>query len=152
MARGDQLIVESLPFESTLNSDPPALPETTTAKKLTPMERLKSDPKILLGIAAAVVVLFCAAFAFFYTRKTAPTVHATATQALPQGAEEANPARLPRPAETDAWTPSASASPKVPALAPGRMETLTNQVRTTAQSDAEVSAGVLRGWLKEERA
>src|SRR5262249_28262876 len=46
MARGDQLIVESLPFESTLNSDPPGLPETLAAKKVTPMDRLK-DPKIM---------------------------------------------------------------------------------------------------------
>ena len=41
--RGDQLIVESLPFESTLNMDPPS-PAVPAPKKLTPLEQLKNDP------------------------------------------------------------------------------------------------------------
>jgi hypothetical protein len=37
-------------------------------------------------------------------------------------------------------------------LSPARVEVLTNQVRSTAQKDAELCAGVLRGWLRSERA
>ena len=37
-------------------------------------------------------------------------------------------------------------------LAPARVEVLTTQVRTTAQRNSEACAGVLRGWLREERA
>ena len=40
----------------------------------------------------------------------------------------------------------------MPAIEPPRIEVLTNQLRATAQKDADVYAGVLRGWLKEERA
>ncbi len=155
MARGDQLIVESLPFESTLNMDPPVVPVASPSKKLSPIERLKSDPRIMIGLAAVVVVLFCAGFAFFFTRRSASDapVHVAATQALPPAAEDANSpnaARLPRP-ESDTWAPS-TASAKIPALAPGKIEALTNQIRATAQKDSEICAGVLRGWLKEERA
>jgi flagellar biosynthesis/type III secretory pathway M-ring protein FliF/YscJ len=44
----------------------------------------------------------------------------------------------------------ASSSP-LPALAPARIEVLTNQIRETAQKDGEIAAGVLRGWLREEQ-
>ena len=45
--RGDQLIVESLPFESTLNLEPPSsfTPLENDSRKKTPLEQFKSDPK-----------------------------------------------------------------------------------------------------------
>jgi len=39
----------------------------------------------------------------------------------------------------------------IPALAPARIEVLTNQIRDTAQKDGEIAAGVLRGWLREDQ-
>jgi len=50
--------------------------------------------------------------------------------------------------ENESWSPSALAGGGKPALAAGRVETLTNQLRGAAQKDAEVAAGVLRGWIK----
>jgi flagellar biosynthesis/type III secretory pathway M-ring protein FliF/YscJ len=44
------------------------------------------------------------------------------------------------------------AASSLPALAPARIEVLTNQIRETAQKDGELCAGVLRGWLREEQA
>src|SRR5207253_9296588 len=44
--RGDQMIVESLPFESTVNLEPPgaSVPATQTPA-LSPIEQLKKNPK-----------------------------------------------------------------------------------------------------------
>ena len=59
--RGDQLIVESLPFESTMNLEPPvsltpigAPTSGPAGKKLTPLEQIKSDPKLMIGAGGIV--------------------------------------------------------------------------------------------------
>jgi flagellar M-ring protein FliF len=151
--RGDQLFVESLPFESTLNLEPPetALPVSgAKPKQRTPMEQLKSDPKLMGGLAAIVVVVLAGAgFLFSRMRKgAANTVQVQMAQSLPQGASSSasDSLRMNAPAQ-DTWAPSNSS--KMPTLAPARFETLTQELRETAQKDAEVCAGVLRGWLKE---
>ena len=54
--------------------------------------------------------------------------------------------------ESDTWSPASLSASRTPALAAGKVEALTTQVRATAQKDAQVCAGVLRGWLREERA
>jgi flagellar M-ring protein FliF len=157
MERGDQLFVEALPFESTLNLDPPvnALPATgANTKQRSPLEQLKANPK-LLAISAAAVVLLLAGGGFLLARmfkgSAARAAQVQVAQALPEGPAAGNTQELSRSATAsqDNWAPSSSSSNKVPTLAPGRMETLTTQLRETAQKDAEICAGVLRGWLRE---
>jgi hypothetical protein len=72
-------------------------------------------------------------------------------QALPEGSAAGSTQELSRAAAAaqDSWAPTGSAANKVPTLAPARLETLTAQLRETAQKDAEICVGVLRGWLKE---
>jgi len=146
MERGDQLIVESLPFESTLNLEAPGsdTPGGAPAAKLTPLEQLKKDPKMVVGVVGLVVVVLGGAFfAISKMKRPKPTV-----------TEVHRAAQLPTPAE---HTPNAAEhafpqglpSPEPAALGPGRMEALTAQVRASAQKNTEISAGVLRGWLKE---
>lgn len=156
--RGDQLIVESLPFESTLNLEPPPVfdaPAGGHPKQLTPLEQLKSDPKLMIGLGVgALVVLLVVVFGIRQMlRKPAP-VKAYAQAALP--APEAAADRGAVSGESDAWSPaslsSSGAGSKTPALAAGRVEALTTQLRAAAQKDVQVSAGVLRGWIREESA
>jgi flagellar M-ring protein FliF len=157
MDRGDQLFVEALPFESTLNLDPPpsALPAAgTNPKQLSPIEQLKSNPK-LLGISGAAVVALLAGCGFLYARmkksSDARAAQVQMAQALPEGSAAGSTQELSRAAAAaqDSWAPSGSTANKVPTLAPARLETLTAQLRETAQKDAEICVGVLRGWLKE---
>lgn len=160
--RGDQLIVESLPFESTLNLDPPATQDAAkaaaAAKKLTLVEQLKSDPKMLIGAGGIVIVILGGLF--FVARSVKGSkgnpVQAQATPSLPRGPDGAPQAgtQLVRPSassEGDAWIPASSTPSSLPALPAGKIEVLTKQLKETAQKDAEICAGVLRGWLKEER-
>jgi len=154
MERGDQLFVEALPFESTLNLDPPmtALPATgTNSKQRSPIEQLKTNPK-LLAISGAAVVVLLAGCGFLFARMRKASARAAkvrVTQALPEGTAAGTAQELSRAAAAaqDTWAPSSSGAPNT--LAPGRLETLTMQLRETAQKDTEVCAGVLRGWLKE---
>lgn len=159
--RGDQLIVESLPFESTMDSlapDNPAAPvggspnapANESAKKLTLLEQMKKDPKLMIGAAGLLVLVLCGgAFAIFKMKRAkARVVDVQVPGALPQGgAAQAYQTALP----SDGGEPAAGGSP-VASLGPGKLETLTAQVRATAQKNSEICAGVLRGWLKEERA
>jgi len=157
MDRGDTLFVEALPFESTLNLDPPltALPATgANPKQRSPIEELKANPK-LLAISGAVVVVLLAGCGFLFARMKKASARAAkvqVTQALPEASSAGTTQELSRAATAaqDTWAPSGSASSnKIPTLAPARLETLTTQLRETASKDAEICAGVLRGWLKE---
>jgi flagellar M-ring protein FliF len=153
--RGDQLIVESLPFESTLNLDPPAPSQPAggaASKPRSLVDQLKADPKMMLTLGT-ILVLFLAGGGFLLTRmkKTpASAVEVKMPRALPEasGAAFHVQQKVSAPVQ-DSWAPSVSAADKTPALAPARFETLTQQLRETAQKEAEICAGVLRGWLKE---
>jgi flagellar M-ring protein FliF len=159
-SRGDQLIVESLPFESTLNLDPPASPQESVppaaVRKPTLLEQLKHDPKVAIGAWSLLVVILCGCWFVFrrlIKRPSRDTAQVVTVAALPQASGEAGVPALAHSrgaGEQDSWISSSSTSP-LPALAPGRMEVLTNHLREVAQKDTEICAGVLRGWLKEER-
>jgi flagellar M-ring protein FliF len=150
--RGDQIIVESLPFESTVNLEPPgASAPVTQAPALSPIEQLKKNPKMLIGAAAGAAVVLAGLFFLIFKmlkKSPAPAAQVRQTESLPPSPEPATP----RVAAGDSWAPSPLAAAAMPALAPARIEVLTNQIRETAQKDGEVCAGVLRGWLREEQA
>ena len=148
--RGDQMIVESLPFESTINLEPPGAGPEAPAAPLSPLEQLKKNPKMLYGAGGGAVVLLAGiGFLIFKMMKKSPAAApARTTDSLPPTAEGATP----RVAAADTWAPSSLGAGSLPALAPPRIEVLTNQIRESAQRDGEVCAGVLRGWLREEQA
>ena len=161
--RGDQLIVESLPFESTQNLDPPgsAPAPARTVRKLTLLEQFRSDPKLIVESAGILVVLLLGmVFIFRGGRKQREfdlSVHSQPAGLLPPsdrpGGLEPPPGResLAPPAGAAALASSHGAA-KLPALNAGKAEALASRLRETGQKDAEMCAGVLRGWLKEERA
>jgi len=153
MERGDQLIVESLPFESTVNLEPPGPASAPTEAPLSPIEQLKKNPKMLYGAAGgAAVVLAGLFFLVFKMLKKSPAPPAQVRQ--PESLPAANGEAAARVGGADSWSPSTLSSgggSALPALAPARIEVLTNQIRETAQKDGEICAGVLRGWLREEQ-
>jgi len=150
--RGDQLIVESLPFESTMNLDEmtsPAPGSKQPAKKQTPMEQIKSDPKLAAEIGGvAVLVIGGAIFMITKMRGSANRAEVRMTEALPQGE---GAAAMQVAGGTEMLRAPEPAGP-IATLTPGKVEVLSTQVRAAAQRNTEVCAGVLRGWLKEERA
>jgi len=149
MERGDQLIVESLPFESTVNLEPPGAAPAPIEAPLSPIEQLKKNPKMLYGAAGgAAVVLAGLFFLVFKMLKKSPPAQVRQTESLPPASAEPAAARV---GAADSWAPSSLGASPLPALAPAKIEVLTNQIRETAQKDGEIAAGVLRGWLREEQ-
>jgi flagellar M-ring protein FliF len=152
--RGDQLIVESLPFESTLNLDAPESSTPTGGapkKKPTPMEQVKNDPKLMYELAGIVVVVLAGSvFAIVKMRGSKSRVdEVRVAEALPAASSSASIERTaPRDSELLGAREPAGA---IHTLTPGRVEVLTTEVRAAAQRNTEICAGVLRGWLKEGR-
>ena len=164
--RGDQITVETLPFEETLNQ--PA-PDTTPAAKPAPTEQnpwkdlTKLPMPILLGIGVGVLLLF-GGLIFVMTRKgntrKFSTEVADGPASLPGHAE--NPA-IPAPsleAQIEAQMAereeeqrkadmAALASIKVPPVKTKKGEVLAKQIRETTKKDSMASANVLQAWIHE---
>lgn len=140
--RGDQLVVESLPFESTLQMMPQSLDENPAPA---PQKWPQVNPQIALLGAGGVVVLLMAGM--FLKRKKRPKakVTASAPPAIPTSGEPAK--ALPTPPETQAIAPD---NTERQASAQGaKMERLVASVRGAATEDPVLVAGVLRNWIED---
>jgi flagellar M-ring protein FliF len=151
-ARGDQLIVESLPFESTLNLDPPETLTPLTKAPPTPtvVDMVKANPKLFVGVLTGLLALFAAA-GFMFNRwrkkhaKASMQIHHEAALLM---AGEGVATRLEDSADT--WHPSTTPSTAIGALRAPQSDILASQLRDVLAKDAEICVGVLRGWLQQE--
>ena len=177
--RGDKLIVESLPFESTLNAEPPVLdvPARKNSKDNLLLEQVKENIRLLIAGVAAVVVLLALFIIVLLRRGKARKAKAARRKVrfeevgefLPP-AEEAKtagssslPAAQPAPAAAEsAGVASGAAVAALPEPVPAsltgrqqglftRIEMLSEEVRDVVDRDADVCVAILRGWLKEEK-
>ncbi len=158
--RGDQITVESLPFESTLDVEQP-LPTAPPSKQTSP----GADKKqlMLVGGGAVIILIVLAGAVFMMRRRSAGSkkVTDTAPPAIAQGTPAA--AALPVPAgitrlnaagipETDLERQQAEAEIlariKMP-LATRSTEVLIRHVRETTGKDPATAANVLRAWIAD---
>jgi flagellar M-ring protein FliF len=152
-SRGDQLVVESLPFETTLNTPPPesAVPQSAPPATGLPnwLPQVGLDPRLIGGIAGGLILLVgVAGYLLRKRRKRKKTV--TTTPALPRG----NAAQEIGSPETPAQLTAAGLSAKVEALGvaqTARIEQLLGVVRTHIHDDPALAANVLRTWMEEKR-
>ena len=141
LQRGDQLTIQSLPFESTLRPDDTlettGAPEAVQPEWAAVVQKLQDDP-ILLGAVVAAALVLVAALVWFVRRMRK-------TRA--------------RVAATDLALPAASGQDDLlPALEPARgalragvaQNEILAQVHKIVGEDPEISAGVIQEWLLEE--
>jgi flagellar M-ring protein FliF len=145
--RGDQLTVEALPFDSTLNMELPSAPEPAKQHdNLTALETLKQKPIILWGSAGgAAVVIALVVFAVARGKKREPAMNMP--EVLPPASSLASLA-----AASQAGAIAANENSRLPALMPSRTEVLLTQLQESGRNNPEAWAGILRGWLAEEEA
>ena len=165
--RGDQLIVETLPFETTLQLEPPATPQesTPTAGKPVALNRpVRWDRNRILLIAGAAVlalVLVVAARRALRRKPMAATV--TIPAALPEGEAAATTAVTAPPlereleaklAERDALQHKAEADAlsalKLAPVITKAAEVLAKHLREKITTEPDVAAQILRTWIREE--
>jgi flagellar M-ring protein FliF len=147
--RGDQLTVEALPFDNSMNLDPGSLgaPGAQKPNEVFSIETLKKKPALLWGsVGGAVLLIGLAVFAVVrMMRGGKGATSVEARNALPVMDTYAG---LP-PGLTGAAAAIGEAS-RLPALMPSRTEVLLNQLQENSRNNPEAWANVLRGWLAEE--
>lgn len=165
--RGDQLVIETLPFETTLQLEPPQQPgapatASPTAPKWGPV---RLDPRTLTiggGAVGAAIIVGLVVLLFKRTgRRHAPV---EMQPALPPG-EEGAPAVAPagsgiehqlesKLAERDALQKKieteALNSLKLSPVITKTAEVLAKHLREKIKQEPEISAQILRTWVREE--
>jgi flagellar M-ring protein FliF len=157
--RGDQLIVEAMPFESTLHPEtetglvaPPA-PPSPAGRPLPPWLEALRDPKISGAVAGGALVLI--AVVVFLMRRKRPA-SASNLAALESGAaaptlEERMQAQLAEHARLEErLEQEALSSIKAPRVTSKKAEVLAKQIKEISKNDAAAGAHVLREWISEQ--
>jgi flagellar M-ring protein FliF len=153
--RGDQLIVESLPFESTLNLEPPlppASPAPATNANLPPwLSKILGNRYILIGAAVGVlVVLMGIGFLVAKMFKGKTPARASVPTSLPAGAEgaahvgTAQTAQLDEDADLQAQLDAAAIKETTK-----RAAVLVKRLRDNIDKDSVLPAHIVRGWVNE---
>lgn len=170
--RGDTLIVETLPFESTRNWRPPAEEAEPESEPAIPLPdwlvKLLGDEKnvLLLGAGAAVVILLLLAGMFLLWRRRRKKRRrvesvdsndvleggSAGTRALEGGGvEEKMHERLSEQAALKAkMEDEVLNSLKLPRVKTKKTEVLTKHIAEEAQKDPSAMAQLIRTWLNEE--
>jgi flagellar M-ring protein FliF len=163
--RGDQLVIETLPFESTLQLEPPMSPETQTPGKQTapvfgiPIQLDKKTMRMVGGGAAVVLVLLIAGFMLGRKRRriaaathAAELAAANTQAALPSAEVEA--ALESQLAERDAKQAEIDAqvltSLKLAPVITKKAEVFAKHLREKITQEPDISVQVLRTWIREE--
>jgi len=159
--RGDQLIVEAMPFESTLYPETetglvaPTAPASTAARPLPPWLEALRNPKILGAVAGGALLLIVAVI-FLMRRGRGRVITASAPAAL-EGAEAApsieermqaqmdERARLEQRLEQEALS-----SIKLPKVTTKKADVLAKQIKENSKKDSAAGAHVLREWIGEQ--
>ena len=167
--RGDQLVIETLPFETTLLLEPPgatkpAAPAPTPPGILLP---IKLDQKTLMyaggGLALAVIGLV--ALLVFRRKPGRPRMAAHSAAALPGGDHEPVTAGLGPPvnverqiesqlAERDAlqqrMDAQALSSLKLAPVITKKAEVFAKHLRDKISKEPDLSVQILKSWIREE--
>jgi len=172
--RGDQLVIETLPFETTLLLEPPALPATGVPGKspspigmlLFPVVLDKKTLMIGVGALAAIVVLATAFFVLKRKRRKASAPVSASAPATLHSAESTLPATTmvtpgqmenqieSQLAERDAlqakMDAQALSSLKLAPVITKKAEVFAKHLREKISKEPEVSTQILRGWIRDD--
>jgi flagellar M-ring protein FliF len=144
--RGDQLIVETLPFEASINAEPPQKAPLTPAPIAPPKPEapwLVMLRKLALPVGLGLVLLFVLACGVMMRRKPNKKVEVD----LP-GMLEAHES----PGSGFLMSESEVAPAQLPAAGTAQLEGVLERVRQITEQDANLAASVIRAWLQEGRA
>jgi flagellar biosynthesis/type III secretory pathway M-ring protein FliF/YscJ len=154
-SRGDQVTVETLPFDGSVREDRPA--DSTQQGSATPGNDkapwyLKKDPKIIAGASAGGVVLI-GTIIFLATRgrrKRVEFAEPVAVLGPSPAAQQLMVAPAPVPDESALQEQKLMESFKAPMLSATKSEALTKYLRQEVRKDPAAATQLLRTWLLDE--
>jgi flagellar M-ring protein FliF len=162
--RGDQLTVDSLPFQATLRAQPPdwMTPAAPTAPKTA--LPLWKQPAVLIGGGLTLLVLLGAGFLMIGSRRKARVAMAELQKQLEAVQTASQPAKDQAHSIEPAAQPAAVSAAqeglfkqvdevrdsfRLPPLTTTKTEVLTRQVVEEARKDPSAMAQIVRSWLNE---
>jgi len=165
-ARGDQLIIESLPFDSTLKTPPPEgpapPPRPTPTPGWPPWLQALAARRILWAAVGALLLIAVALGLVLRRRGRKPTAKVEMTPELPAGEAQASTqgasqeaaenfqARLAeQAARKQQLEAEALNALKLPPVKTKKTEILTKHLAETVKKDPATTAQILRSWLYE---
>ncbi len=168
--RGDQLVIETLPFESTLQLEPPAIPGSVAAPLIPtgmPGLPIQLNRKMLMvggGVAAGVFVIGFLLAVFLRRRKKKKGLAVSSAAELAAGDTPAARAALSAAqaqqeleeqlAERDALQQKSDAQVltnlKLAPVITKKAEVMAKHLRERISKEPEISAQILRTWIREE--
>jgi len=157
--RGDQLIVEAMPFESTLHPETetgpvaPSAPPSPATRPLPPWLEALRDPRIGGAAAGGALVLIAVVVFLMRRGRRATASMPAALEAAPTGptleermqAQLAEHARMEEKLEQEALS-----SIKLPKVTSKKADVLAKQIKEISKNDAAAGAHVLRQWIGEQ--
>ncbi len=169
--RGDQLIVESLPFENTLSSEPPPVPSSPGTRPqpeekvpvwLVSLGNLPKPALIGVGVGAGLAVLL----GLFWKRRRRGRKRAVASASVEQGPGALSPAEKhhrdadqirkqleaqidEQRAIKDKQEMETLAAIKVPTVKTQKAEVLSKHLGAETKKDPQAIAHIMRTWLSE---
>jgi flagellar M-ring protein FliF len=168
--RGDQLVIESLPFEQTLVSEPPlpSVPLPVPPKNW--LDTFSIDRRILIGAAVAVLLVILIPVLFLRKGKASEAAAVVQPAIGPPVATLLTPEQMA--AEREQITKAAEESVqqqiksqtdqkqkflaemqdklRLPPVTTKKVEVLRQHLKDSVKADAALAASVLRGWLEED--
>ncbi len=162
--RGDQLVVETLPFETTLSIEPPVASKPPAPPKPTVQFTWPPDRNTLMVVGGALAVLLIGGFAIFaMLKKGKSTVTASVEKALPAAPAEQTPAVAEvekqfanKLAEREAVQAQLEAQAlknlQIVPVITKTAEVMAKHLREKIKQEPDISAQVLRAWINESDA
>jgi len=163
--RGDQLIVETLPFETTLLTEPPLANPPAAAPGAKTRQPFALDGKTLAIGGAAAAALFLILAVALLRRRAPAAAEASAPAALP-AAQGGAPAQIPqtgsnleqqleaklakREAQQQELDAQALSALKLAPAITKTSEVLAKHLREKVKEDPGLSAHVLQSWIRED--
>jgi flagellar M-ring protein FliF len=146
--RGDQLVVETLPFESTLNQEQPVIPSAKTDSKQKPDEFLFGTTKQqrLIGGSALATLFVVGMVVFVAMRNKKLRAKATRMPAI-DPASGASPAMTPAVLATTAAGIQMISQPEAGLSRTAQIEVLVSQAAQSLNGDGSLQAAIVRRWL-----
>jgi flagellar M-ring protein FliF len=159
--RGDQLVVDSLPFETTLNATPP-VPESLAPAPAHPdqlRDLLKNKPVVIgAGVAAGLVVLLLGAVVILLRRgkgKVKVTAGAAQVSAPAAGAPDINKQIEAQMAERENLKKQqeheALSALKLAPVTTKKAEVLVKHIAEQSKKDASGLASAVRSWIEDPK-
>ena len=153
--RGDQLTVETLPFESTLGAEPPSDSVPVVAPPPNPlpkwMQKYVKDMTagMLVGIALGALIIVIAPIVLLrMRRRKSGAVQPTGAQAL-NAADSFEGQLASRVASQERLEAEAMNALKLPTAGTKKSEILTKHLKKAVKEDPIGSAQLLRTWMHE---